>query len=197
MSKMGRALLSVGFYPVNLRYPSRKYPIKTLAERFILPEIIEVFSKSREKVHFVTHSMGGILLRFAFQGLPIEKIGRTVMLAPPNQGSEIVDKLKRYRWFGSFFGPAALELGTGANSFREEHYPLPPRCGIIAGDRSAFHLFDSILPAPHDGIVSVAGTKETGSAGHIVLHTSHPFIMRSEAVITETLHFLQRGSFSR
>ncbi len=195
MSKMGRALASTGFCPVNLRYPSRKYPLKTLAEDFLLPQIIEVFSKSRGTVHFVTHSMGGVLLRFIFRKFPTEKIGKTVMLAPPNHGSEIVDKLKKHKWFRSFFGPATLELGTGAEFFHKNRYPLPPRCGIIAGDRSVFHIFDSVLPKPHDGTVSVASTKETGSADHIVLHTSHPFIMVACEVIANTIDFLQSGKF--
>ena len=195
MSKMGRILATAGFLPILLRYPSRKHQLEKLADNFIVPEIQRILASTQRPVHFVTHSMGGILLRIVLLELPTERIGRSVMLAPPNHGSEIVDKMRKHAWFRHFFGPAALELCTADGILPKQLPPLPPRCGIIAGDRSAFHLFDSTLPGPHDGTVSVASTKEEGAEAHIILHTSHPFIMSTSEVIENTVYFLQYGRF--
>ena len=196
MSRMGRALRAAGFHTVFLSYPSRKHNLETLNEHYIEPELQQIFSAAHGSVHFVTHSMGGILLRLALPHCPSGKIGRTVLLAPPNHGSEIVDRMARHWWFRSFFGPAAMELGVKAGYLTENLPSLPDHCGIIAGDRSAFHLFDTTLPRPHDGTVSVASTKADGASAHLLLHTNHPFIMMSGKVIGATVHFLQTGRFS-
>jgi len=196
MSKMGKALRAEGFSTVFLSHPSRKHNLDILSQQYIVPELKEILSAAHEPVHFVTHSMGGILLRLALPHLAVENISRIVMLAPPNHGSEIVEKMCKFAWFRSFFGPAALELNTANQDFLKKLPPLPNHCGIIAGDRSAFHLFDKVLPRPHDGTVSVASTREAGASAYLILHFSHPFIMRADRVITETIHFLQTGKFS-
>ncbi len=196
MSRMRRALHFFGFQPVNLRYPSRKHSLETLSRNYIVPELQHILSTAHGTVHFVTHSMGGILLHLALPHCLDVKTGRTVMLAPPIHGSEIVDRMRRYWWFRLFWGPAALELGAKTGHLPENMPPLPGQCGIIAGDRSVFHLFDRIVPRPHDGTISVASTKTNEAAAHLVLHTSHPFIMMSDRVISETIHFLQTGKFS-
>lgn len=196
MPKMAGALRSQGFRTVLLNYPSRKHNLETLSQKYIVPELKEVLSAAHGPVHFVTHSMGGMLLRLAIPNVTAENIGRIVMLAPPNHGSEIVDRMRKFKWFRSFFGPAAMDLAATNHVVLGELPPLPDHCGIISGDRSAFHLFDNILPRPHDGTVSVASTKMDRARAHLVLHTSHPFIMRSGKVIEETILFLQNGKFS-
>ncbi len=196
MSKMGRRLRSKGFRTVLLNYPSRKHNLEILSQQYIVPELKELLSAAHGPVHFVTHSMGGMLLRMALPYVAAENIGRIVMLAPPNHGSEIVDRMRKFKWFRSFFGPAAMDLASTNHVYLEKLPSLPNHCGIISGDRSAFHLFDNILPRPNDGTVSVASTKIDTVRAHLVLHTSHPFIMRSARVIEETSFFLQNGKFS-
>lgn len=196
MSKLSRMLRAHEFMTVLLKYPSRKYNLETLSRQYIVPEVNAVLYAAHGPVHFVTHSMGGILLRMALPYVATENIGRIVMLAPPNHGSEIVDTMRKFKWFRSFFGPAAINLASTNHVYLEKLPPLPDHCGIISGDRSAFHLFDNALPRPHDGTVSVASTKMNGAHAHIVLHTSHPFIMRSGKVIEETIYFLKNGVFS-
>jgi len=196
MSRMGMGLRTRGFRTVLLNYPSRKHNLEILSQQYIVPELKEVLSAAHGPVHFVTHSMGGILLRMALPYVAAENIGRIVMLALPNHGSEIVDTMRKFKWFRSFFGPAAMELASTNHVYLKKLPPLPDHCGIIAGDRSAFHLFDKALPRPHDGTVSVASTKIEPVRAHLVLHASHPFIMRSGRVIEETSLFLQNGKFS-
>ncbi len=197
MSKMGRALRAAGFRTVSIRYPSRKYGLNTLNQQYIVPPLKKILSASDRPVHAVSHSLGGILLQLASPFLPGDRIGRAVLLAPPNHGSEIVDTMKKYRWFKWFFGPAVLDLGTDRKILPDKLPPFPSPMGIIAGDYSIFPFFDNVLPGPHDGTVSVASTKTDRADAHLILHTSHPFIIRSPAVISQTIFFLKNGRFMR
>ena len=60
--------------------------------------------------------MGGLLLRYYLSRHRIDKLGHTVMLAPPNHGSEVADKLRDNILYRIINGPAGLQLGTDANS---------------------------------------------------------------------------------
>ena len=150
-------------------------------------------------MHFVTHSMGGILLRYYLSRHSIPELGRVVMLSPPNQGSAAADALLEnpvYVWFN---GPAGLQLGTGPDGIAASLGPVGFPLGIITGNRAAF--FDSwlsdMIPGEDDGKVSVARAKVEGMTDFLVLPYSHSFIMEEEEVIAQTLHFLRHGMFQR
>lgn len=195
MDKAGRLLAGYGYKIINIDYPSTQQAVETLALHCIGQAMKECKAAKVDRVHFLTHSMGGILIRYYLSVEPIEKLGRVVMLAPPNRGSEIVDKLGGWRLFYLLNGPAGLQLGT-------DHHSLPNRlgrvdfeAGVIAGDKTANPLLSLLFQDANDGKVSVARTQVEGMRDFIVLPYSHTFIMRRERVILQALHFIQQGYF--
>ncbi len=194
-SKMERALKDSGYVVINRSYPSTKHDIKTLTEEIIPESIKECPENSR--IHFVTHSLGGILVRQFFETDSLVHPGRVVMLAPPNHGSEITDKLKNNWFYKTINGPAGLELGTDSLSTPNQLGNADFELGIIAGTKTVNPILSTMLPNPDDGKVSVESTKLDGMSDHIEVPYSHTFLLRKKKVIEEVIHFLENGEFER
>lgn len=196
MNKMQRALVEEGFETANVAYPSRRYTIEELAEMAISDGLKACRSNgSTGRVHFVTHSLGGILLRQYLSTREIDELGRVVMLAPPNQGSVAADKLGKIPGYGWLNGPAGRQLGKGEDSVPLKLGPADFELGVIAGSRSIDPITSAVLENPDDGKVSVADTKLEGMDDFIVVKHSHAFMMRMRRPIELTIRFLNSGSF--
>jgi triacylglycerol lipase len=195
MEKAGKLLADFGYKIVNLDYPSTRQTVEPLALACIGQAVRECEAAGVGKVHFLTHSMGGILVRYYLSVEPIEKLGRVVMLAPPNGGSEIVDKLGGWRLFYLINGPAGLQLGTGHDSLPNRLGRVDFEAGVIAGDKTVNPLLSLLFRDPNDGKVAVSRTQVDGMRDFIVLPYSHTFIMRRDPVIRQALHFIQQGCF--
>ncbi len=196
MIPMEKYLKNKGYNTVNQGYPSTKYDIKKLSEEYLADIITRNCLPSRE-IHFVTHSMGGILVRYYLKNIGLKNLGRVVMLAPPNGGSEVVDKLRRFSFFRKALGPASEQLGTGKNSLPKKLGPVGFELGVIAGCRSINPVNSHIIPGLNDGKVSVEGTKVAGMKDFIVVKIPHPFIMVSKEVLEQVEYFLRTGYFSQ
>lgn len=196
MLAMKKALQEVGYQTYNCNYPSREQPIELLSETFI-PQAIDfcVDKYSPERIHFVTHSMGGILIRFYLEKEELGNLGRVVMLAPPNTGSELVDQLSRFELFSIINGPAGKQLGTGADSLPKSLGPVNYEVGIIAGNKSINVLSSALIPGEDDGKVSTQSAQVAGMSDFIILPYSHTFMMNRPVVIDQTIHFLNNGCF--
>ncbi len=194
MHKLADALNEAGFCVINYNYPSTKHTIEYLADKAI-PDALSQCSKG-SKIHFVTHSMGGILLRQYLSKHKIDNLGRVVMLGPPNKGSQVVDKLSNMPGFKFFNGPAGMQLGTQRLSLPNRLGPADFELGIIAGTRSINLLLSMILPGVNDGKVTVENTKLEGMSAHLVFPVTHPFMMNNKAVISQVIYFLKHGRFN-
>ena len=195
MNIIGEAFQHQGFKVVNIDYPSRSEPVEKLAPKAIDAGIKACNTDSNEKIHFVTHSMGGILVRYYLAEHKIINLGRVVMLAPPNNGSEVIDNLKNMPGFKMVNGPAGLQLGTQPESIPSRLGAVDYPVGIIAGSQTVNPILSQYLPNPDDGKVSVQSTKVKGMTDFILLPVSHPFIMRDEEAIRQAIAFIETGSF--
>lgn len=197
MNPMQRALKDEGFETANIDYPSRDYSVEELA-RIAVPAGLEACRAKDgiERIHFVTHSLGGILLRQYLSEESIAELGRVVMLGPPNQGSTAVDELRDVPGFDWLNGPAGLQLGKGEESVPLKLGPATFELGVIAGNRTIDPITSSVLDNPDDGRVSVADTRLDGMADFVEVEHSHAFMMRMGEPIRLTIRFLKSGAFN-
>lgn len=193
MNKMAKELRFEGYHVINHNYPSTSATIEVLTKevfKTLKPQIVDA-----ETLHFVTHSMGGILLRQHLEDHKLPNLGRVVMLAPPSRGSEVTDKLGKLKTFQRINGPAGNQLGTGTNSHPLRLKAPDFELGIIAGDRSINPILSMLIPGPDDGKVALARVKPAAYTDYIQLHVTHPCMVWNKEVINQTKQFLEQGFF--
>ncbi|MGB6908649.1 MAG: alpha/beta fold hydrolase [Methyloceanibacter sp.] len=190
---MERILSAAGYQVVNLDYPSSSATVDELVG--YLDDAVAACDG--QSVNFITHSLGGILVR-GWVGLKDrDGLGRVVMLAPPNQGSELVDAMADLGLYRFITGPAGQQLGTDEEGAPARLGPVAFDLGVIAGNRSLNPVFSAMIPGEDDGAVSVESTKVEGMADHIVLPATHTLLMNNPLVIAQAMIFLQTGHFDR
>lgn len=187
-----------GYDVLNISYPARK---KTLEELSVdLDHKIKAHRKycSDTTIHFVTHSLGGLLARYYIRDYCPDNLGRVVMLGPPNTGSEWADYMSAGKVFKHFyklaFGPVGVQLLTTHvhDGCDNADYDL----GIIAGRKSAVPFARSILNGDHDGMVAVERTKLQGMKAHLVMDATHTYMITKLSVMRQVKSFLQNGEFN-
>ena len=195
MSRLEEALAGAGYRVLNIEYESTEKSVEELAEEAVPAGLAGC--EDTQSVHFVTHSMGGILVRQYLVDHDIERLGRVVMLGPPNQGSEVIDRYGDWPGFKWFSGPAGMQLGTGEGSLPRALGPAHFDLGVIAGYQTINPILSQSLPGPDDGKVSVNATRVEGMDDHLEMPVTHVFMMRDEAVIAQVLYYLENGRFQR
>ncbi|MEZ5540721.1 MAG: alpha/beta fold hydrolase [Pseudomonadota bacterium] len=195
MRTIEAALTDAGYCVRNRSYPSRSADIEWLAAAAIGDGLAYCEWHDASRIHFVTHSLGGILVRQYLQDNRIENLGRIVMLSPPNQGSEIAELLKARPLYRYAAGPAGAQLGTGNDSVPLHLAPIPGQIGIITGASSLDPWFSPLIPGADDGKVSVERARLAEMHDFLVVDHGHTFIMQAGEVIAQIIAFLQTGSF--
>lgn len=196
MRALQRDLENSGFCVWNKNYPSTKKSIEELS-CVVGQAIAQCVEKNATPIHFVTHSLGGILVRQYFQDHGLENIGRVVMLGPPNHGSEIVDHWRDKWWFKLATGPSGQELGTESTSLVNSLKPLNLEVGIIAGCKSSDPWFSPLFSTENDGKVSVASARLEGMKDFLVVNRGHIFMANSREVSRQVVSFLKTGMFAK
>jgi hypothetical protein len=170
--------------------------VEKLVEEYVKPIVEQQCPQQSRAIHFVTHSLGGILVRYYHDQYGIPKLHRVVMLSPPNRGSELVDRLGGFFLFKWINGPAGMQLSTAETS-------LPNRLGrvdfdlaVIAGSRSLNPFYSSLIPGEDDGKVAVARARLEGMRAFRIVAKTHTYIMRNYNVISLVVGYLKRGSFN-
>ncbi len=187
-------LKNAGFRVISFGYPSTSEPMEALVDR-LQAEVGRCCEAEAGTVHFVTHSMGGVLVRSYLDRQPKAHDGRVVMLSPPNQGSEIIDAFADSPLLQRIVGPAGSSLGTDSAGISSQLGPVRFGLGIVTGDRSMNPLGSWLIPGPDDGKVSVDRARVEGATDFMVVPATHTFIMNRRDVAEEVVHFLRQGHF--
>ncbi len=197
MDNMQERLTAAGYHTVSLGYPSTKKSIDEIAKGHFPDALQQCGQFNPATIHFVSHSLGGIILRAHFKTVKPKNMGRVVMLSPPNHGSEVTDRFKDWWLYQWLNGPAGQQLGTDSASYPNQLGAVDYPVGIITGNSFFFidYWLSAIIPGLDDGKVSVESARLEGMTDFLVVDETHPFIMDAEYVQDETLHFLENGTF--
>jgi triacylglycerol lipase len=195
METLAEAISSAGFRAINVAYPSTSASIEELVA--LLGERVAAEESACATNHFVGYSLGALVIRAYLAQAPPGHLGRVVMIAPPNHGSEIVDALGWSWTFKKLMGPLATRLGTSPEALSQllpaPTYPF----GVIAGDRIISLWGLLFIRGEQDGTVSVASTRLEGMSDFVVVHRTHTFIMDAPEVAAYTVSFSSHRTFQR
>lgn len=195
MRPLERTLTAAGYRVINLSYPSRRMPLEQIAGEFLPAELERRGAFTAPQLHFVTHSMGGIVARLYLRDHRPANLGRVVMLGPPNHGSPAADRAAPSRWIRTVMGVNLPRLSTGPDGVWRTLGAADYEVGIIAGTRLINPLFRRVMPRPHDGVVTVESAKLEGMRDFRTVPFSHTGMLWRRAVIADAVAFLQTGRF--
>lgn len=192
MQPMQQHLEAAGYRTFGFDYPSTRVEITKSAE--YLHRVVESL-EGIEKIHFVAHSMGGLVVRAYLAEHSDPRIGRLVMIATPNLGAEMADMLKSNSLYRLVFGPAGQQLAGGAGGFIDQLATPEIQFAVIAGGRGTLGGYNPLIPGDDDGTVSVACTRLPGASDFIVTQHLHTFLVRSPDCHEFAARFLKEGQF--
>lgn len=198
MTLVEHHLIRKGYAVINIDYASTRSSIPAVAQHELATAVAHARLQGYERIHFVSHSLGALVIRTYLQDHHLPETSRIVMLAPPNQGSELADwAFNRFPRLSRFAGPAARELGTRDHPYTASLNPIGGEIGIIIGNDSWNPVFSKILPGRDDGAVTVERSKLEEMKDFMVAPCNHTTIILNRKVIRQVSHFLQEGYFNK
>jgi pimeloyl-ACP methyl ester carboxylesterase len=176
-----------GYHTVNFSYPSMtRSPAENAEDLHRQLERVE-----GSTVHFLAHSMGGLVVRHLFHHYPQQRPGRIVTLGTPHQGSYAA-QVMHYSGLGFFVGEG-MEAGLLGQA---PAWTAPNLLGSIAGTLNiGVGLLFPGMPAPADGMIAVVETQFPGMTDHICLPVSHMQMLVDPSTITQACAFFATGRF--
>lgn len=195
MERLDRAFAAKGYRTLNWDYDARNFTVQENAGK--LDSLIRTRGIHRTRTHFVTHSIGGLVVRYYLEEYTLPHPGRFVMISPPNQGSYLATELQDFPPFKWFYRESVQNLLTGQDAFAPNAGIPDTEFGIIAGGTGGKRGFTWYLPGDDDGVLSVEQTKLKGAEDFILLNHVHANIVIQDDTIIQALHFIEHGGFSR
>jgi pimeloyl-ACP methyl ester carboxylesterase len=184
-------LRAAGYHAVGIAYPSYTRPIEQLAA-FVAERLPRDGSG---RLHFLTHSLGGLVVRALVRSERPANLGRVVMLSPPNRGSQLARRLMANRVFTTAAGPAGKQLASSPDDIDRLLGPIDFDLGVIIGDK-ALPLTSRHIEGDNDGKVGLDEARVEGMKDFLVVHRGHAFIMNDPRVLRQAMHFFEHGAFA-
>jgi pimeloyl-ACP methyl ester carboxylesterase len=187
-------LEDAGFFVNNIGYSSiNETPEEILLD--VSEQINESLPENGQTVHFVGHSLGGLIIRAYLEDTTVKNLGRIVLIGTPNNGTTLVDNYQD-SWWLQWMGPTALALSTDEKSFpnslADPYYPVGIIAGISEDDDN-----EDILPGKDDGLVQLESTKVNGMTDIVIIESSHWMLRYDENVARQTIEFLRYARFKK
>ncbi|MDG2385496.1 MAG: alpha/beta hydrolase [Pirellulaceae bacterium] len=184
---------------VNVSYASTRDGIAAHAKA--LKDVISGLDEVKQ-VDFVGHSLGNLVIRrYLHDQLQARsphvgpRVGRIVMLAPPNGGAQMAERMQNIGLFHFLVGTSGSELAREWNLVQQTLATPKQEFGVIAGDVNKPQDGNPLIDGPDDLVVSVAETKLMGARDFLVVLAMHTFIMDQKPVREAVLMFLRNGYF--
>lgn len=190
---MAHRLENAGFQVERIGYDSTHQTPEQILDS-VAAQIDACCKALPHTVHFVGHSLGGLIIRAYLAENAVRQRGRVVLIGTPNKGTPLVDAFQD-SWWLALAGPTARALGTDPGSFPKSLPPPEYPVGVIAG-LSENGLAQHFLADSSDGLVPVESTKLAGMVDFIVVKSGHSTMRYSEEVARQTIAFLRRGHFT-
>ena len=192
MAYLAKFLRDHGYKTHNFGYPSRKQDITSHAIE--LDEFLEKRITPGTPLHFVTHSLGSLVLRKYLSSHGDRYIYKNaVMLGPPNQGSQFARAVRPVYPVAKFLGPAFLEICD----LELENSSDKIHIGIIAGGTTGKIGLSPLIRGDNDGVVRVSETELEGSHETLIVRGLHSFLMYYPSVLKQITCFLEKGNFEK
>lgn len=186
-------LRSAGYRVRYATYRTRDGDAAALVERYLVPAV-EACGRDTP-VHLVTHSLGGLLVRLYLQQAALPAGSRVVMLAPPNQGSAVADRVRGWWVYRLLTGVVGQQLGTGPDALVRALHPVSAEIGVIAARQSLHPWFSRWMAGPGDGVVSLSSARLAEMRDFVVVTSTHTLMLFSPLVRRQVLRFLAEGRF--
>ena len=196
MNTLAYAIHQAGYEVRNVGYNSINQNLNDIKE-----EVFEKFNQyislnPGKKIHFVGHSLGGLLIRAYLEENKLNNLGVVILMGTPNKGTQLVNQYED-KWYFSWLGPVISELGVDSSQFLEALQDPYYTVGVIAGSKPYSRRSSDYLEGAHDGLVTVESAKLEGMHDFIELEVNHSIMKRDPRVIEQVIYFLKNSQFKK
>ncbi len=184
------------YHAIVIPYPSTRISIVEATEQILIPAVRKHCHNPKKRIHFVGHSMGGLIIRHYLANQAPANLGRVVMIATPNQGNVLADIFADHFFIEDILGPAVQELKTQPSSLVKRLGPVNYDLGVIMGKVPKFLWLRKKNAQEHDLIVLVESGKVDGMNDFTIIKGMHASLKRSPEVIYQAYYFVKVGHFN-